>query len=289
MPVYGAILFNPVFDSTITSDPNAVTIEATINSALAVYSAKISNDITVELNFKEMTSGLGQSSTYFSNISYSSFMTALIAGASTDTTDTTALAHLPNGTINPVDGSTTISVTTANLRALGINVIPPTGQPDSFIGLNTSIMNLDRNSINPGKYDLMAVVSHEVDEALGLGSGLNGGNVRPEDLFRYASGGARSYTTNSAAASFFSLDGTTNLAPFNQSAGADYGDWASSGVTRVQDAFGTAGATPNLGVELTVLDAIGYNLTTTATPEPGTLALFGFALVGLAGLKRLRG
>src|SRR5260370_12437906 len=122
MPVYGAILFNPVFDSTITNDPNAVTIKATINSALAVYSAKISNNITVELNFAEMTTGLGQSSTYFSNISYSSFMTALIAGASSDTTDTTALAHLPNGTINPVDGSTTISVTTANLPALGMNV-----------------------------------------------------------------------------------------------------------------------------------------------------------------------
>ena len=290
MPVYGAILFNPVFDSTITSDPNAVTIEATINSALAVYSAKISNDITVGLNFSEMTSGLGQSSTYFSNISYSSFMAALIAGASPDTTDSTALAHLPNGTINPVDGSTTISVTTANLRALGLNVNPPAGQPDSFIGLNTSIMNLDRNSIDPSKYDLMAVVSHEVDEALGLGSGLNGGNVRPEDLFRYASGGARSYTTSSAATSFFSLDGTTDLVSFNQSGGgADYGDWASSGVPRVQDAFGTAGATPNLGVELTVLDAIGYNLATAPVPEPGTWALFGFALVGLAGLKRLRG
>jgi hypothetical protein len=282
-PAYGSLIITSIFDSTIINDPNAALIEGTINSALAVYMAKISTNITVVINFAEMVSGLGQSSTYFSNISYSAYRAALAASAA-DVTDSTALAHLPGGPTNPVDGSTIISVTTANLRALGINVNPPAGQPDSFVGLNTSLMNLDRNSTDPSKYDLMAVVSHEVDEALGFGSGLNGGNTRPEDLFRYAANGTRSYTTSSSASAYFSLNGATDLAQFNQSGGgADYGDWSSSGVAKVQDAFGTPGSTPNLGVELTALDAIGYTLT---TPEPGTWALFGFGCVGLIGLKR---
>jgi hypothetical protein len=238
----------------------------------------------VNINFAVMTSGLGQSSTYFSDINYSTYRAGLVSTASSPT-DSTALAHLPIGLTNPVDGTSFIAVTTANQRAIGINSNPPAGQPDSFIGLNTSLMNLDRTSINFSKYDLFAVASHEIDEALGLGSGLNGGNVRPEDLFRYAQNGSRSYTTSSAAVSFFSVDGTTDLVQFNQLGGADYGDWASSGGVRVQDAFGTPGATPNLGVELTALDAIGYTLT---TPEPATWSMLAFACTGLLIARRKR-
>ena len=58
-----------------------------------------------------------------------------------------------------------------------------------------SLMNLDRLSINPSAYDLMSTVSHELDEALGLGSGVGRANVRPEDLFRFSSTGARNYTS----------------------------------------------------------------------------------------------
>jgi hypothetical protein len=262
-PAQANLIINPIFDLTITANGNATTIEGTINNAIAVYEAAISTNITVNINFAGMNSGLGQSSTYFSNISYSAFHTALVASA-TDATDASALASLPGTTINPVDG-----------------------QPDSFIGLNLGLMNLDRTSIDLSKYDLEAVASHEIDEALGLGSGLNGGNVRPEDLFRYSANGVRSYTTSSAATSYFSVDGgATNLVSFNQSGGgADFGDWANSGTHRVQDAFGTPGATPNLGVELTALDAIGYNLTS-ATPEPATWTMLGFACAGLFAAKR---
>jgi hypothetical protein len=57
---------------------------------------------------------------------------------------------------------------------------------------------------------------------------------------------------------------------FNQNGGGDYGDWWSSGphTPRVQDAFGTTGATPNLGVELTFLDVIGWDLVTGTPPPP---------------------
>src|SRR5262249_22081459 len=49
---------NPTFDSSITSDPNAATIMNTINAAIAVYEANFRDQITVNITFKEKTTGL---------------------------------------------------------------------------------------------------------------------------------------------------------------------------------------------------------------------------------------
>jgi hypothetical protein len=150
-------------------------------------------------------------------------------------------------------------------------------------------MNLSRaGQQNSSKYNLMAVVSHEINEVLGLGSALPNppsGTIFPEDLFRYNSNGVRTFTTNGENA-YFSIDGTNDLARFNQNSGGDYGDWWSTGALtpQVQDAFGTSGAQPNLGVEATGLDVIGYD----DAPEPGTVILLGTGLV-IAGLRRPRG
>ncbi len=284
-----ALIINPIWDSTITSDANAATIENTINSTIAIYQASFSNPITVSIKFAEMTSGLGQSSTYFGTVSYASYLAQLTSHATT-AADATALAHLGAGPNNPVNGNTSMAVTTANLRALGYVASPPSGNPDSTISLNMALMNLDRVSINPSKYDLMAVAAHEIDEALGFGSLLNGlangaaaptGAVWGLDLYRYDGAGNRSFNTAVASLAYFSIDGTTQLARFNQTAGGDFSDFYSTGPhsPQVQDAFGTPGATQNLGVELTMLDVLGYNLV--PTPEPATLSLFTLGAFGL--------
>ncbi len=264
-PLTGLIIV-PTWDSTITSDPNAAAIEATINNAIQVYETKFSDPITVNIKFAEMTTGLGMSSTFFSTLSYTTFYNALVADAKT-ANDVTALAHVPlNGGIDPVDNTGSIRVTTANQRAIGFSANPPL---DGTISLNISLINIDRISINGSKYDLMAVASHEIDEVLGTACGLGEANSRPVDLFRYNSLGARTYTTSGDDA-WFSIDGgVTRLVQYNQQAGADYGDWWSNGprTPRVQDAVGTPGATPNLGVELTVLDVVGYDLVIPA-PTP---------------------
>ena len=280
------LVINPTFDASITSDPNAATIMNTINAAIAVYQAQFSDSVTVSIKFREMTSGLGQSSTYVANISYTNYLAALSTQAA-GANDASALATLPGGAYNPVNGNTLMWAKLANLRALGFGADPPVGQPDSTISLNASICNLDRSSIDPMKYDLMAVVSHEIDEALGLGSALNGlkngasaptGPVFGEDLFRYDQLYNRSFNTTLTSQAFFSIDGATQLARFNQDAGGDFGDWFSDGTQspQVQDAFGTKGATPDLGVELTALDVIGYTLVSPPpTPTPTQVGFCG--------------
>ncbi len=67
---YGDLVLKATFDSSITSDPNAANIENTINQAIQVYEKLFTNNITVTINFKEMSSGLGSSNFYYYNISY---------------------------------------------------------------------------------------------------------------------------------------------------------------------------------------------------------------------------
>ncbi len=272
-PASGNLAILATFDSSITTDPNAAAIEATINSVIAFYEASFSDPVTVTITFHETSSGLGDSSTYYlSGISYSVFYAKLAASAST-ANDTNALAHLPAGPTNPVNGSATIALNLPNGRALGFtgsSWSPPSGQPDGDIYLNTSIMNLTRAAIDPSKYDLFAVAAHEIDEVLGLTSALDGlpnggptptGDVWVMDLFRYDQNGNRSFNTTSSSQAWFSLDGTTQLVRFNQDDLGDFHDWYSPGgqIPRVQDAFATPGATPNPLVEFVALDVIGYH------------------------------
>jgi hypothetical protein len=272
-PAQGNLVINATFDSTITGDPNAAVIESTINSVIALYEANFSDPITVTINFQEIAGGLGQSSSYFvPGISYSTFRSKLAAAATT-ANDTIALAHLPAGSANPANGSTSVALNLPNGRALGFSGPgwnPPSDQADGTVYLNTSRMNLDRTSIDPSKFDLFAVAAHEIDEVLGMTSALDGlangdpaptGDVQMMDLFRYDQNGHRSFTTASSAQAWFSLDGTTRLVRFNQDATGDFQDWYSPGgqTPRVQDAFAAPGATPDPNVELIALDVMGYH------------------------------
>jgi hypothetical protein len=302
-PAFANMIITPNYNGTapvlsicpctpIASDAtNGATIESTINSAIAVYESTLADPIDVHISFFEISSGLGASDSFFNTISYSAYRTALAADAK-DANDITAVSTLPVQAANPVNGNLDVNVTTANLRALGLSGAAPV---DGNVFLNTSIMNLSRTgSPDSNKYDLMAVVSHEIDEVLGFGSALNGssngdaaptGPVSPEDLFRYSAPNTRGFDTGANSTAYFSIDsGTTNLAGFNQTQGGDFSDWDGASL-RVQNAFGTPGAQPNLGIELTALDIIGYDL---VVPEPGTMVLLGAGLAMAVVVKRRR-
>jgi hypothetical protein len=274
----------PTFDSTITSDPNAAAIEAAISTAIDNITSQFSEPITVNITFVKQTTGLGASSTFYGTVPYATFLTALKGNAKTSD-DVTAMALLPNVSTNPVNGNGNINVKTANLRAVGINANP--GQ-DGTIWLNTTITTPGSPG-STGTYNLIPVIEHEIDEVLGLGSSLPSvpnSTVFPEDLFRYSGPNTRTLTAmdsrTSGVFAFFSIDGSTDLAEFdNQNDGGDFGDWQSNprrtGVApKIQDAFATFGANPALSVELTALDVIGYDRVTPTSkavmtsPAPGT-------------------
>jgi hypothetical protein len=257
----------PTFAPNIVSDPQATTIEATINTAISQYETTYATPITVKIYFEEGP-GLGSSITNDYFTSYADYRKALAAHVKT-ADQASAVASLPKGTDNPVTGTRDIQLTQANAAALGFKV--HTGY-DSTVKLTTSEMNLTRANPDPTKYSLQDVAEHEIDEVLGIGSNLdflNGAAVPPksvlaaEDLFRYAKRTGRSYTDASDAASYFSDDGgKIDLARFNQAPSGDHDDWysvSSDQTPQVQDAFGTPGSYVKLGVELTVLDVLGYD------------------------------
>jgi hypothetical protein len=140
------------------------------------------------------------------------------------------------------------------------------------------LVNLTRPPGDVTKYDLRSTVEHEIDEVLGFSSNLPDlSTIGPVDLFRYDTSGQRTFTINGDNA-YFSLDGTSLYARFNQDPGGDYHDWWSNNgqhwsppgttpIQQVQDAFADPGTFEDLGTnELTVLDAIGYTLI--ASPLP---------------------
>jgi hypothetical protein len=327
---YGTPSFTivPTFDSSITSDPNASTIEATINSAIAVYESLFSNPITVQIYFQEGPP-LGESNTETNTVSYKTFYDDLVS----DDANSAAIAGLnanggdgnTNGGLNPVTGTNTIEMKSANQRALGINQAPDcqltsgasfslpwicggtTGPAyDGIITLGT-YATYPPLPYDTSHYSLFGTVEHEVDEVLGLGSALenvtsssgtanaandaNFDDPMPEDLFRYSavSGGVRTLSTNCANPSlaYFSYGPSTGaIEQFNNACnGGDFGDWDGNGTAQVQDAFATAGANPTLGPG--ELDALtAIGYNENTLPEPGTFALVGTALLGAGWLRR---
>ena len=255
----------PTFDSTITKDPNATAIMATINAAITELCSNYSDPVTVSVTFNKVNNGLGASLTSYTSASYTDFLTALKAHASTPN-DATALARLPVQANNPVNSDPNMSLTLPNARTLGFSADPSSGQSDSTVSLNISLMNILPTDSDPNKYSLRETVLHELTEVLGSSSNLDSGTtgpICPIDLFRYDDKGNRSYTQSASALAFFVIDGTNMLTQFNQDKSGDFGDYYSVNggqKPQIQDAFGTPGASNiPLGTELIVLDVVGYN------------------------------
>lgn len=272
----------PTFDTSITSDPNAVAMEAAINAAISVFQTNYTDNLTAYVKYvSDPTVNLGQSDTWGNLYPYTEFVMALQTRA-TSVNDANALSHLTNSLVDPLLGGNTIYLTLAHARVLGLDTnIGPDGF-DTTISLNMTLMNFNRSSINATNYDLQSVVEHEMDELLGTASSLpDVTNIAPMDLFRYDTNLNRSFTINGDNA-YFSVDGTNLWARYNTDPTGDYGDWwsdndifwAPPGITpgpQVQDAFADPGTFQDLGTnEFAALDIIGYTLATAAVLPPPT-------------------
>lgn len=270
VPVYANLNIVANYDKSITGLTDASNVMNDINSAINFYDSTITNNVNVYITFSNMTGGLGQSNTQYDFQTYTDLHATLITNSSGDSIDTQALAQLNS---NPYTSSTNLGLTTANGKALGFSETTSGSNPDSIIGLNTSLTFTNHNSPISGKYDLYAIASHEIDEALGTSSGV-GGLQTIADLYRYDGNGHRSFTTDTTQHAYFSVNGTSKIDTYNQfgHTNGDYGDWAVQSPAQVQDWQGTPGVTINLGPgEIGLLDAVGWNIKAQAVPAPNPL------------------
>jgi hypothetical protein len=201
VPARAALIILPTFDSSITSDPNAASIEAVIDTAVQTYDNLFSNLVTVSILFQE-GGGLGQSDDVVYGNPYTSFYNGLVANDANPAAIAALNANggdaVINGGVNPVGGLNEIEIKSANARALGIDIAPgcvvtPTGdgtsggnvpnvcalfgagaKVDGIVSLDTASTTPPntQTSPNPSYYDLLSTTEHEIDEVLGLGSAL---------------------------------------------------------------------------------------------------------------------
>ena len=285
----GALVIHATFDSSITGDPNSAAIQTMINNTVAIYESLFNDAITVNILFRYATTqpngsalpggALAISNYVLYTVPWSTYIADLKADATT-TNDSTANASLP-----PSSGlSTNVLPSSAGGRAIGLNT--PTamfanggvgvgGPYDGIVTLNSSQSFKFTRPAGAGLFDALRTTEHEIDEVMGLGSGIGAfSDVRPQDLFSWSAPGTRNLT--SSGSRYFSINsGSTNIVGFNQTAGGDFGDWLSGACPQVnpypQNAFACSGQASDVAAtspEGINLDVIGYDLLTAAGPTP---------------------
>jgi hypothetical protein len=280
------LIIRATFDSSITSNPNAAAIEATINQAISICESLFSDPITIEILFRYATTwpdgtplSPGAPAGSFSAIYMAPWdlhINNLRADAKTSN-DILAIASLPGTAL-----SANIVVSSANGRAVGGNTPPVMfadgtigdgGPYDGIITLNPSVPFQFTRPTSSGNYDAQRATEHEIDEVMGLGSylGYGGTDLRPQDVFSWSSPGVRNVT--SSGTRYFSIDsGITNIVNFNQDPSGDFGDWLSTGcLPYVQVAFVCTGQSSDVAPtspEGINLDVIGYDLVALPPPPP---------------------
>jgi hypothetical protein len=302
VPTVGLVI-HPTFDSSITNNPNAAAIEATINQAISVHESLFSDPITIQVRFRYSTTTpdgrpmpmgtLARTDLVLYPIPWSTYISALRADAKTSN-DTQANASLPGTAL-----SASIRPSSAGGRAVGLGTPPamfadgsvgPGGPYDAIVTLNSAAPFQFSRPPSSSNFDAQRSIEHEVDEAIGLGSKLggNGSNLRPQDLFSWSSPGNRNISTSGTR--YFSINGgAANIVNFSQNPDGDLGDWFSEPCPQthpyVQNAFACAGqysdisATSPEGINL---DVIGYDLAQpqTGPPRLGNISTRSFVQTG---------
>lgn len=308
-----ALTITPAFDLSITSAANALPLEAAINSAIGIIGSLYANPGAVGIVFTQAAGNfLAQSQTADYGLSYATYIDDLSRVSRVETANrvlATAIANLSAGNKPGAGGS--VLLTSADARvALGLpkfsgcyngsgTFVSQCGQSyDGVITLSISqTLNYD-SAPTSGAYSVINTIEHEVNEILGgggqgtvlnqifAGNSAYSNDLGVLDLYRYSAPGVASFSTSSAASSYFSVDGGANLiVGFNQNSTGDYADF--SGGNTIQSAFinpGSALPYDALSPEFAMLESIGY---AGAVLEPTSLAVLVTGMASLGAARRM--
>ncbi len=286
------------------------------NVIIPRYDALFSNAGTINITVDfESLAALANNVTTTASLPYATWVSDMKADSTANPGNpylAAAVSKLPAS--DPI-GNGNVYVTFADLLALGQNV------SGTFATLNFST-NYAWEYLGvaaSGDYDFTTIAEHELNEALGLQSALNGTNnggslpteYQAYDYFRYSSSGTRLPTTSSSAAVYFSYNGTTDVAQFNQNVNPtnipndppsnylDYSGWmyasascpGSSPGPYINDSVGCPDTNAILLAatmpESIALQTLGWD----EVPEPAPMTLVGLGLGAalLIGRKKQRG
>ena len=274
------LTIHATFDSSITGNPNAAAIQATINQAISIYESLFADPITIQIRFRYAPTrpdgtpfiGISQSLTVVYGATWNAWIDALRADA-TSSNDNIAIASLPANAL-----SSAIVATSANGRALGRNTPPAMfadgtvgmgGPYDGIVTLNSAgaLLQFSRPT-SANKFDAQRAIEQEIDSIMGLFYTVS--DFVPVDLFSWSSPGHRNAATSGTR--YFSINGgVTNIVNFNQNPNGNFGNWESTTCPQahpyVQNAFPCPGQFSDIGAtspEGINLDVIGYDLTQTS-------------------------
>jgi hypothetical protein len=285
------------FDSSITGQPNAAAIEATINQAISIYESLFTDPITIPIRFRYAATlpdgtpmtDLVECLTVIYSVGSNIWFNAMRADAKSSN-DSVAIAGLPDITLFP-----TIVASSANGRALGQNTPPAMnadgtvsvgGPYDGIVTLNSATSFQFFRPTDANRFDGQRLVEQGIDSIMGIL--YNGSGGMPNDLFSWSSPGHRN--SDVGAARYLSIDGgVTNIIYFNNDPNGSFANWASDACPQahpyVQNAFSCMGqfsdvsATSPEGIDL---DVIGYDLAQpqTGPPRLGNISTRSFVQTG---------
>jgi hypothetical protein len=306
MPQPNHLVIDPVFDSSVTSSPEAANYEAAVNAAISYLESKISTPITISIGFGygevggnngsagtplAAASGAESQGTTFS-YSYADVYAALEATDTTSAVQIAAAASLPK--VDPTGsaaGAQPFQVAAPEAMALGLTIGALANGLVGNVGLSVdNYIWSQTGPIGATQQDAVSDLEHEITEIMGrIALAGVGGQYTPLDLFRYtAANGLSGDVPGSAAGvrddpfvagysanaySYFSYDGhhvTLQYdTPAQVTAGDDVADWELlNGQPDSFDGEGGPGAYyPVSTTDLEELNALGFDEVSTPPPR----------------------
>lgn len=271
------------YDSSITSLPNASTVEASFNTVTQQFSNALTNQASIGIY---VSSGMiapsnpyvGAKSLSSGDVSGSYDVTDVMgsSAAASFTNTTAALAAAGDRNLPSIDptGGKTYYMPQAEVKALALSPSSySTSSPyDGYIGFSSSLTFYYGTTPVSGNYSFQAAAQHEIEEVLGRTSTLNNSaaaaqylqQANPLDLFRYSAPGTSASFSENASAYLSTNGGTTPLGTVDStSTGGDRSDW-STATGSTNDAQNTNLVTgTNQGLSVSdgmVLQGLGYKV-----------------------------